>query len=1190
MDADFRRKVAVSHWSVVLLAVALVVASCLPMSAQVLKGSISGTVMDQQGAVISGAKVTAKNVETGGEFNTTSESNGLFRMNLLPVGTYNLEITAQGFQTVSMRQQPVIAGKDTSLGGIKMTVGAAATTVEVTAEAPLITTTQAQITNNFSSSTISSWAGLQENQGLDQMAQFVPGVAPARSNNFSNTNGGGFSSNGLRGRNNDQEIDGQNNNDNSVGGPGLFVSNPNFVQEYVLVTNNFGAEYGRNAGSVVNIITKSGTNSWHGSIYGDENNSVLNAMSNTQKRFTFLPGTSTNIKQPPRSNDEFTGFTIGGPMIRDKMFFFGGFDNEIFSGNTIYTTASLTPTPAGLATLAACFPVGNPANAVAALAKFGPYGISAGNPSPISVSTTAVTVAGCPNVQFGGVTRTLPTHFHGFDWIARWDYTFNSSNQFSARYIFNKGTNFNSNSSGTTIAAMGYPNDVPAISQTILASWTHNFSSRMVNEARISYGRLNVVFGGNSFGSVPKDTQIAQAVAQVRFNSSAFGGFGPASNIPQGRIVNTWQLQDNWNYVLGKHQLKAGVNFTYQRSPNVFLPALNGTYRFSNWSAYFANTPNRDQVAQGPSGLDFREYDTFLYFQDDWRVTQNLTLNLGLTWSYYGQPANLFNDITTKRETNPATAFWNPALPLSVRTFPRTDAYMHAFGPSVGFAYTPQWGGFLTGHGKTVIRGGYRLSYDPAFYNIYINISSSSPEVFLQSITAAPPAMPAVPLGPNVRASLAAFITPGVFDPRTQAETTIPSNFGPDRVGQWSLGVQRQLTTNSVLEVRYVGNHADRQFQTINANPRVTNLLATFPSLVPAGVTPCAATQQIGPGAGTDIGRVNCGFGALRSRTNTGYSNYEGLQVEFRATNLFKQLSIRSGFTWSKTLDNVSEIFQTQNAGNTNAISQNVFNFTNQEYGISGLNYPHRFTVQFDEQLPFFKEQHGVAGHIFGGWAFNGTYILASGQPYTPITFQMASAFAATNYYDTTFWGSFFSNEPSRPFLGNPNAPATSVGVFCADAFLLAATFFGGSSACPLAPTQLVSVNALGASCLNVNNTVPVACNFVPVTANDVRFIINAREAQTVFGTPFGNVGRNTQQDAISNIGNFSVYKRVKLNERTTFEFHMTMTNVFNHYNFLDIDPFLEDAGQNANFTGFGDPAVTRATGRRIWFGGKITF
>src|SRR6478672_67399 len=304
-------------------AITLALVLCIPSFGQVVKGSISGSVIDPQGAVVSGAQVKAKNVETGVVFTSTTDSSGLYRLNLLPVGTYTVEIASPGFKTTTQSNVQVGAGRDTGLGSIHVSVGETSTTVEVTGDAPLIETTQSQISSTFSGQTLNTFAGIQENQGLDRLALFVPGVVASRSDNFSNTNGGGFSSNGLRGRNNDQEIDGQNNNDNSVGGPGLFLSNVEFVQQYVIVTNNFGPEYGRNAGSVVNVITKSGGNAWHGSVFGYENSSYLNALSNTQKN-TNKPGAAptasgacptTNplcnpFTGPPRSNNEFTGGTI----------------------------------------------------------------------------------------------------------------------------------------------------------------------------------------------------------------------------------------------------------------------------------------------------------------------------------------------------------------------------------------------------------------------------------------------------------------------------------------------------------------------------------------------------------------------------------------------------------------------------------------------------------------------------------------------------------------------------------------------------------------------------------------------------------------------------------------------------------------------------------------------------------------
>src|SRR5258708_7671289 len=314
-----------------LLALCSALLLCIPSLGQVLKGSISGTVADPQGAVVSGATVKATQTETGAVYTTTSDNSGLFRFNLIPAGTYKIEITGQGFKTPGQNNEQVTPGVDANLKTIKMAVGEASTSVEVTADVPLIETTQSQISSTFSGTTLRTFAGVQENEGLDNLALFVPGIVSVRDNSFSNTNGGaGFSSNGLRGRNNDQEIDGQNNNDNTVSAPSLFVSDAEFVAQYVLITNQFGPQYGRTTGSAVNVITKSGGNAWHGSTYINETNSILNSLNNTQKNQQ-LCGPLDCLKQPARLNNEFGGFTIGGPLVKNKVFIFGGFDEQIIA-------------------------------------------------------------------------------------------------------------------------------------------------------------------------------------------------------------------------------------------------------------------------------------------------------------------------------------------------------------------------------------------------------------------------------------------------------------------------------------------------------------------------------------------------------------------------------------------------------------------------------------------------------------------------------------------------------------------------------------------------------------------------------------------------------------------------------------------------------------------------------------------
>ena len=1091
-------------------------------------------------------------------------------------------MSAKGFSTAVQKDVAVTAGQDTGLSAIKLAVGDITSSVEVTATAPMIESTQAQVTNTFSGLALSQFAGVQENQGLDNLALFVPGVVSTRDNSFSNANGGtGFSSNGLRGRNNDQEIDGQNNNDNSVAGPALFVSDPEFVQQYVIITNNFGPEYGRNAGSVVNLITKSGGNAWHGSIYGNENNSVLNTLTSGQKN------ASPPLTKPPRANDEFSGFTIGGPVVKNKMFFFGGFDNQLVSTSSLFNTGSVTPTPAGLATLAGCFPTGASANAIAALAKFGPYGISAGVPTPGNITTTDLT--GCSGVEIGTVSRLLPTPAHIFNWITREDLQL-GNNTITGRYLFGRTNFFNLNDNG----AAGYVINVPALSQAALISWTRNFTTHMVNEARVSFDRLNVEFGGSSIGTEPTTGNLLNAVTNVAFLDGATLGFGPNPAFPQGRVVNTWQGQDNWNYLLGRHQLKAGVNYTYQQSPTIFLPGVNGNYNYASLDAYVHNVPSVVFITQGNPELGLKEHDTFLYLGDDWKVRQNLMLNLGLTWTYVGQPINQLNDLTVKNETGPNPLF-DPTLPLAVRTSPRIASFKNGFGPSAGFAYSPQWGGFLTGNGKTVIRGGYRLSYDPAFFNILLNNYGGAPNVLSTALVPTPTTLaqlqlPAVATGPNVRALVGPLVPVGQLDPRTLGEATVSNDFRPDRVQSWSFGFERSLTKNAAFEARYVGNHATDLFQSVNANPMVGSaanpgLAQFFPNLLPPGTTACADATAVG------FGRVNCDQGIVLQRNNGGYSDYNALQLNFRANNLFRQLTLNTAYAFSKTTDNVSEIFNTFGGGNTVSLAQNPFNTTTAEHGLSGVDIPHQFTINFVEQLPFFRDQHGFAGHLLGGWAISGDYIWNSGQNYTPFMAVFANLTAAGDFYDQGFLNNFNAGGlgVARPFLGNASAPVNTVGIFAGDACLL----FGGG--CALPATQLVSLNAL-----NANNPAVVS-----VTKDQVHFIANTGVAQTVFGTPFGNVPRNALRDAPSNFLNLSVYKRVKLGEHVAFEFHTTFLNALNHANFLGVNPFVENAG-NPNFGNVfatpskdidlfnggtdGIPGSTLAAARRIYFGGKITF
>ncbi len=1145
----------------------LVTSLSTPVSAQLSRGSISGTVIDPSGGVVPGAQVQATNEGTGAVANTTTQSSGLFRLPLLPVGNYDVVITAQGFRKMVFTGVEVDAGADHGLGSIMLEVGQATTTVEVSAAPALLQTSSSQVSTAIKGEILQTLPSVLGNQGLDNLALLVPGVVSVRDQGFSNTNGGlGFSANGIRGRNNDQQIDGQNNNDNSVGGPYLFFTNPDFVQEYQIVTDNFGPEYGRNAGSVVNIVTKSGTNNWHGTVYGVESNSVLNSLSSEEKAFQ-------DLHKVPRFNDEFTGASIGGPLKPDKVFIFGGFDNEIRSEKEVYSSGNLTPTPAGLAQLAAV-PWVN-ANSLHVLQTYGPYGIGGGNPV-ISGTPEMVPIAN-PNdatqttqIEMAGVQRELSTGFHQFDGLLRLDVNPTDNDRIYGRFLYQKLPYFNTSAFGESLAAAGYPANVPGWSEDIGLSWTHTFTTRMVNEARFSYGRLIAQFGGNSIGNtIPPMTALGSGLSYIGM-PTGYLSFGPLTSTPQGRVVNTYQTQDNWHYVIGHHQFKAGFNWTYQRSPNNFLPSYNGRFNYLSFSTYLANIPRTVQITQGDPSLDFREHQMFMYFGDDWKVKPNLTLNLGLTYSYFGQPANLFHKYDTQRESNSSTAFFDPTLPISQRVFPELPSVKTNWGPSVGFAYTPGWGGWLTGGGKTVIRGGYRLAYDPAFYNIWLNVASSAPQVLAQTLIGANATgnpMPAAPFGPTVRAQLAPYLTIGVADPRSYNQTTVTPNFSPDRVHSWLVGIQRELRPNTVFEVRYVGNHGQHLFQSINLNPYILGLATDFPSTLPSGVSVCGDASAFG------YGRVNCDLGVVRQRTNTGVSDYNALQAELRARNLWNQLSLMANYTWSKTTDNVSEIFSTVGGGNTLAFSQDPLNYIGAEHGLSGLDVPHSFSVGFAEQIPAYRNQKGVVGKILGGWMVSGSYTLASGQPYTPMQW-FFNYFTGGDYTDVPFNNAFIGNyETMRPFLSNPSAPPNTVGVFAGDA----CNYFG--EGCDMASNTLLSFNSL-------NTTGDVKT----ISGSDVRFIANGAAADQIYGTPWGSAGRNTLRDYWTNTGNFALFKTFQFTERTRLQWWMSLDNVFNHPNFTSVDPVLEDTGDGRYFDGFAEPRLTDGGNRVIRFGVKVFF
>ena len=1137
----------------------------VPAKAQgIATGSMSGTITDPTGAVVAGATVSAANSSTNQRFVEHTTDSGLFALRSLPPGLYKVTVESSNFRTLELGQIQVLVSQDTSLGSLKLEIGQAGEVVTVEGASPLIEATTAQVTTSFSSK---ETADLPLNGGFDALTLFIPGVADTGSNSFSNSNGASFSSNGLRGRSNNFQIDGQSNNDNSVAGPSIFLGNQDVLDEVSVITNNFSVEYGRASGSVVNYVTKSGTNEFHGSGFEYWTGSKWDSHANLE----------TAADPIPRYVENRFGGTVGGPIKHNKAWFFFSpyFDRIRSAGNPSSSGSALTPTPAGLTERAAAFP-GNAA--VAALQAIGPYAVTGGNPHVTGDTTPLVVSDGVTSVpiDFAAIERNVPSLFNDREFTGRVDVQLTSKDRVGARYIFRQ--NIQTGVDTGNIAGGAFVN-VPARDQQIALDWTRTFSGTFVNQVRYSFSRAGFGFEGGAF---PNCTRASISTCPTSFNlPTSLVDFGMLSGFPQGRTINNTQVQDNASLVRGRHTFKIGGEFYKQRSPNTFLPNTNGTYNFSgsNCAALFPTLPDTSSAPCGFSRLladtvqslsltdgtpkfNFKEYDIAAYFGDDWRIKDNLTINLGLRWEFSSQAINLLHNITVANQAG-STPFWDTSLPASVTTLPEIPNRYKYFGPNVGFAWKPHFFGLGE---KTVIRGGFRITYDPEYYNIFLNVATSAPVVNAGSITTANCSAPCEPTsgftGNDVRAAHLGDIPRGV-NPGVRNFTNVGSNFHEPYTQAWSLGVQQEITSKIVFETRYVGNRVVGNFQTVNANPSLAGLIANgFSSVIPAGVTPCNT-----PGTPGFAGQyANCNFTNVRTRENSAFSSYNGLQNELRIRN-WHGLSGGLSYTFSKTEDNASEIFSTFTGGTTVAVAQNPFDISKGEKALSGIDFPHTASIYLVYDLPFFKAQKGFLGHVLGGYQINTTWRYSSGQLWTPTELAGFSSSCQTNF-DNAFAG---GASACRPFLGNPRANVGAVGA-CTD---------------PTLP-----------DCGLVNYYTGA-----PTTVSAVRWIYNDDVSSQFFGTPFGNVGRNpgVRGDSVNTV-NLSAFKSFKLTERLALRVEAQVYNVLNH-RFLGVpDPFiddgnLQDAGgtfannlSNSSGGDYTNPTYTGLGRRRIILGGKFTF
>jgi hypothetical protein len=525
--------------------------------------------------------------------------------------------------------------------------------------------------------------------------------------------------------------------------------------------------------------------------------------------------------------------------------------------------------------------------------------------------------------------------------------------------------------------------------------------------------------------------------------------------------------------------------------------------------------------------------DNFYYVQDDWKVTNNLTLNIGLRYEFSGQPLNVLNDLTVKRESDPAKALFNSSLPIEARTVRRLNADKNNFQPRLGFAYASKSQSWWMK--DTVIRGGYSVMNEPAFYNMLLNVQSSAPVALAYSLTGA-----SVPVTSDFTGANMQRITrpPAGIDPRTFNQTQFDGSFRLPRIQSWSIGMQRRIGQRQGFEVRYVGTKGDDQFMTVNGNPLITAFTGNgWGSLVPSGITGGTNTA-----CANCTGRQDANFAAIRTRNNAAFNRYHGLQTRYDAR-LFNQFLIGSSYTYSKNIDNVSEIFESAGNGSV-VISQSPFDLVNGERGLSNIDLKHVWTMNFSWEMPWMKTQKGFLGKVVGGWQIAGITSWYGGRPMQPL--QTNSGAGTVN--DRTFLGAFVgARDQVRPFNGNPNAPVNTVG--------------------RILPSGLM-VNQF-------NQT-------QAVSLNDVRWVYNNADSARFFRTPFG-IGRNVMRGPRTFTQDASFYKNLNVTERLKLQFRFEATNLFNNTNLL-----IPNLNIEQGVAAFLNPQETESTPRVVTVGMRI--
>lgn len=911
----------------------LVAALCLSLSAQTTSGTLTGTVYDATGATVPAVSVTATNDATGVVARTTATSTGQYRINNLPVGKYTIRATAEGFTKAELRNVDVNLNTVATVN-VTLQIGQATQTVEVSASSAVIDTSTAQVQTTFEAKQMEDLPVASTGSGVINLSLLNAGVATGGAVGV----GTGPSVGGQRPRNNNFTVEGIDNNARDVSGP--LVQLPNdAVAEFTVLQNQFSPEFGHSSGGQFNQVVKSGSNEFHGMLYEYFQNRNLDAADN-------LDAVEGNPLHPRYDQNRFGG-NFGGPIKRDKLFFF--VDYEFNPLGQTAGTFYYTPTQAGYNTLAT-LPV-NPVN-VQQYQKY--LGIA-----PAPTPGVGPILVGTVPIEMGQISTSLPSFENISTGLASVDYSISDKDQLRGRYV--------SERTGS-IDTSGYPAEffttVPANYYIATVSEYHNFSPNLTNELRLGFNRHSQTYGvtNQQFPGLDQFPNIST------FDTN--GNIGPDPNAPQYTIQNTYQINDNVNWTRGRHNLKFGFDGYKWISPQLFIQRSRGDYEYNFFSDYvFDNYP--DYVAQRSLGGQEYAGNQLLfggYANDTWKVTPNLTIDLGLRYEYQTVP------VAEQLQALNAVSSVPGLIDFRKPTAQATD-----FMPRIGFAYSPGTSG------KTSFRGGFGINYDvlpdnfgllsvPPQFTTTVDVTGASGQGFL--------ARGGIPLNASVA-------VPTLAELRSGTGGYIPDERRPKSV-QWNFGIQHVFADNYTFETRYLGSRGINlpvQAQ-INRQPVVnaSNALPVYLTAPSQAALDALPSTQAGLQAAYDAGGdvipayAAAGFdGIITAYEPWGNSTYHGWanQLTRRFSN---GLQFIGSYTWSHNIDDsTAEVFSTYTTPRRPQDSQNM----RPERSSSALDHRHRLSFAAVYDLTAFKQRNWFLKNVVSNWEIAPIYTYQSGTYYT---------------------------------------------------------------------------------------------------------------------------------------------------------------------------------------------------------------